>query len=501
MSSSPKSPSSYGQILKASAFIGGSSVITLLLGVVRNKVLAVLIGTEGTGLFGTYNSVSMLVGGIAGMGINNSGVRQIAEAAGTGDEEKIARTVTTLRRTALILGFLGMLLLLAFSGPIAKATFGDTDRAGAMALLSVTVLFSAVAAGQVALIQGLRRIADLATLSIWGALLGTALGLPLVYFFRENGIVPLLITVSALTILPSWWFARKIQVRKVPMPARALWHEARSLLGLGVVFMLSGLMSSVVAYLTRVLVIRQMNLEAAGLYQAAWTISGVYVSFVLNAMGADYYPRLTAASASNEEVNRLVNEQTEISLFMAVPGILGTLALAPWLVPLLNTPDFAPAVEILRWQILGVLGRVIAWPIGFVLLAKGCSRSFFLTEVACNAVHLTLIWLGMRRFGLAGLGMAFFGFYVFSSLLVYGVVHRLSGFHWTKSNVQLVLGVVGTTALVFLVTTPAVPQAWGMSMGGLVTAAAGLFCTRRLIRRVGPAKVDAWLRKLRLRSG
>ncbi len=501
MSSSPKSPSSYGQILKASAFIGGSSVITLLLGVVRNKVLAVLIGTDGTGLFGAYNSVSLLVGGIAGMGINNSGVRQIAEAAGTGDEEKIARTVITLRRTALILGVLGMLLLLAFSGPIARATFGNADRAGSMALLSVTVLLGAVAAGQVALIQGLRRIADLATLSIWGALLGTVLSLPLVYFFREKGIVPLLITVSALTILPSWWFARKIQVRKVSMSARALWHEARSLLGLGVVFMLSGLMSSAVAYLTRVLVIRQMDLEAAGLYQAAWTVSGVYVSFILNAMGADYYPRLTAASASNEEVNRLVNEQTEISLFMALPGILGTLAFAPWVVHLLYSAEFAPAVEILRWQILGVLGRVIAWPIGFVLLAKGCSRSFFFTELACNVVHLGLIWLGMKQFGLAGLGMAFFGFYLFSSLLVYGVVHRLSGFRWTKSNVQLVLAVLAMTAFVFLVTIPAVPRTLGMVLGGVMTLAAGIYCARRLLKRVSHAKVNEWLNKLRRRSG
>ena len=46
------------------------------------------------------------------MGINSSGVRQIAEAVGTGDSERIARTVTTLRRVAFCSGVVGALLLL-----------------------------------------------------------------------------------------------------------------------------------------------------------------------------------------------------------------------------------------------------------------------------------------------------------------------------------------------------------------------------------------------------
>ena len=126
------------------------------------------------------------------------------------------------------------------------------------------------------------------------------------------------------------------------------------------------------------MVIRQMGLDAAGLYQAAFALSSVYVGFVLGAMGADYYPRLTAVSADNKKVNRLVNEQTEVSLLLALPGILGTLTFATWVIHLLYSAQFEPAVDILRWQILGVLGRVVSWPVGFVLLAKGSWKSILL---------------------------------------------------------------------------------------------------------------------------
>ena len=44
---------SYGQILKSSAWIGGSSVLTIGIGVVRTKAMAVMLGPAGFGLMGS----------------------------------------------------------------------------------------------------------------------------------------------------------------------------------------------------------------------------------------------------------------------------------------------------------------------------------------------------------------------------------------------------------------------------------------------------------------
>lgn len=477
--------SSYSQIFKSTALIGGSSVINVLLSIVRTKALAVMIGTEGMGLFGAFSSVTTLVSGIAGMGINSSGIRQIAEAVGTNDQHRITRTIFTLRRTAFALGALGAMALLILSLPISKVTFGSDAYVGSLALLSVTILFTAVADGQMALIQGMRRIRDLAAISIWGALLGTVFSIPIVFLFREKGIVPFMVTISALTILTSWRYTREIKTEEVYMPLSAVWTEARALLGLGIFFMASGLMNSALAYLSRVMVIRQMGLDAAGLYQAAFALSSVYVGFILGAMGADYYPRLTAVSANNEEVNRLVNEQTEVSLLLALPGVLGTLTFATWGVHLLYSAQFEPAVDILRWQILGILGRVVSWPIGFVLLAKGRGKTFFYTELAANILHLCLIWLGMKWFGLSGLGIAFFAVYAFYLLMILSVVQRLSGFTWTKANLRLVLCSLLATVAVFLGTAGGLDTGWRVVIGGGLTLGTAFYAARKMVCRAG----------------
>src|SRR4030095_7532859 len=118
---------SSGQILKSSALVGGSSAVNIALGIVRTKAMALLLGPAGFGLFGLYGSIQNLTQSIAGMGINSSGVRQIAEAKGSGDKQRIAQTAAVLRRTSLVLGLLGATFLLLFSRQISTLTFGSRD--------------------------------------------------------------------------------------------------------------------------------------------------------------------------------------------------------------------------------------------------------------------------------------------------------------------------------------------------------------------------------------
>ena len=82
---SKEKKNTYGQILKSSALIGSASMIGLGFGIIRNKAMAMILGAAGLGLAGNFISIIELVRTLAGMGISNSGVRQIAEAVGSGD--------------------------------------------------------------------------------------------------------------------------------------------------------------------------------------------------------------------------------------------------------------------------------------------------------------------------------------------------------------------------------------------------------------------------------
>ena len=225
-------------------------------------------------------------------------------------------------------------------------------------------------------------------------------------------------------------------------------EEAGALLKLGSVFMASAVLTTGAAYAIRILVRNNIGLEAAGLYQSAWSIGGLYVGFILQAMGSDFYPRLTAVANDDTECNRLVNEQAQIGLLLAGPGVIATLTFAPLVIALFYAATFVAAVEPLRWICLGMALRVIAWPMGYIILAKGARSIFFWTEVAATVVHVGLAFMLVGRFGLAGATMAFFGLYIWHGILIYVIVHRLTGFRWSAANRR--------TGLLFLPLTGAV---------------------------------------------
>jgi PST family polysaccharide transporter len=481
---------SYGQILRSSATIGGASAVNVAIGIARTKAMALLLGPAGIGLLGLYILIADLARAIAGVGVNSSGVRQVAEAAGSGDADRIARSAGALRVISLVLAIVGAVLLAAFSAEISALTFGDEHHAGAVALLSLAVCFHLIADGRSALIQGLRRISDLAKLSMTSAFFGTVVSVSIVYFLGRDGLAPALVAIAATTLVISWWYSRKAGIQSPPMTPRQLTQEARGLLKLGVAFMASGLLMLGAAYVVRMVVLRHSGLDAAGFYHAAWTLGGLYIGFILQAMGADFYPRLVAVIKDDAQGNRLVNEQAHISLLLAGPGVIATLTLAPLVLALFYSAKFAEAVDVLRWICLGIALRVITWPMGFIIVAKSRQGIYFVTELAWALVNVGLTWICVRSFGLVGAGIAFFASYVFHALMIFPIARRLSGFRWSTENGKAGLFFISSITVVFC-GIYALPPLFATCLGLTMMVLSATRSIRTLLR-LAPEGMARW---------
>ena len=479
-----KSANTYGQILKSSSIIGGAQGINYLIAMVRTKLVAVLLGPSGVGLVGLYVSATELVGTIAGLGIGTSGVREVAEAHGGRDVEHVARTVKTLRRACWATGIVGWILAAALSYPLSVYTFGSGERAWAVAILGITILIAAVSSGQSALIQGTRRIGDLARMGMLGAVAGTIIAVGLYGWLGESGIVPVLIVTAAVNLSFSWWFARKIPLATVSLTWKETLGNSKQLVGLGLAFMYGALLAAILGLTIRSVIVRQLGLDANGIYQAAWAISGMFAGFILNAMGTDYYPRLTAVAHDNEQVNRLVNEQIEIGILLALPGLLGTLAFAPWLMRVFYSAKFLPAAGLLPWLALGIFGQVITFPLVFIQRAKGKVGWMIFSQTHYYLLNLVLALFLIRAYGVVAAAWAYALVNYIHGFVVIGIARRLSNFAWTPHSARVAFSAGGLICLGF--TSQLLARGFeGFAIGGLLTSAASLFSLRGIASRLG----------------
>lgn len=491
--------SSYRSVLRSSSIIGSANAVNYLMALVRVKIIAVLLGPAGVGLVSLYTSAITLAGTVSGFGIASSGVREVALAFSQHDTKAAARTVRVLRRVCWFTGFIGWALAVALAPFLSCWVSGSKEHAWAIALLGGTLLLGSISGGQMALLQGVRNIGDIARANIMAMLINTCVAIGLYALLGQQGIVPVMALSAVVSLFASWWFARKVDVESVLISWRETVAGALQLAGLGFAFMWSALLIAGLDMATRSLLTRELGISAAGHYQAAWAISGMFAGFILSAMGSDFYPRLTGAIHDKAMATRTVNEQTEIGLLLALPGLLATLAFAPWLMEAFYTRQFLPGAILLPWFVLGVFGRVVSWPLGYIQLAKGASRWFITTETLFIGFQLGLVLWMVPRYGLVGVGYSFAATYVVYPLAMLWLSRSLIGFRWSPGVMRL-LALSGVCVGGGLAATACLTGVSQHLAGGLITLIGGVASLRGLAERLGQAHAIVKL-ALRLPGG
>lgn len=445
-----KSENSYGQILRSSSIIGGASVLNILIGLLKTKAAALLLGPAGVGLIGLLQSLMGTASTIAALGFGNVGTRQIAEAAGAGQREAIVVARRALFWGTLGLSLLGGLIFWLLRGTLAREVLRQPELAPLVGWLALGVTLSVAAGSQTALLNGLRRIGDIARVNVSSALLSTLVGLAALVLWGEQGIFLFILSAPLASFLLGHWFVSRLpRVEAAQARWRQLLQQWQTLVQLGVSFMLAGLAVTVGQLVVRTLIQRELGAEALGHFQAAWMISMTYLGFVLQAMGTDYYPRLTASIRDAEATNRLVNEQTEVALLLAGPVFLLMLGLAPWVIQLLYSSQFQEAAHVLRWQVFGDILKVASWPLGFVILAAGAGRTFVFTESLAISIFVALTWWGLPVWGVEMTGLAFVGMYALYLPAVFFLAKKRTQFSWQRGvlrQLSLVLLLAALTA-------------------------------------------------------
>ena len=359
-------------MLAATSVTGLASVGNIVVSVVRVKVVALLVGPAGIGLLGLYLRLATLVGTLSGLGLSQSGVREVAAARGPA---ALAATRRALVVASLAMGALAWVVMWLLREPIAAAIFEDVAFAGDVVWLGLAVLATGLATTQTAYLQGLRRIKDAALVTVLGALCGAVVGLSFVWAFGRDGLVALVIASPVGGSVVAWWFARRARNQVEAGAPEISWGELvprwRALATMGLAVMVSQVASNYVALEARARIVEELGLAASGHFEASWQISMTYIGFVLTAMGADYFPRLTGAIASekgetfivSKPSHRLVNDQTEVALLLAAPVLVGLAGLAPIGIHLLYSGDFGPSIELLRVQAIGDTIQRLAGPL------------------------------------------------------------------------------------------------------------------------------------------
>lgn len=431
--------SSYNQIIKATSIFGGSQLISIILGIVRTKIVAILLGAAGVGLLGVFQSIIDTTRSITSLGLDTGGVKDIATAANSENPEDLPRSVSIFKKWFLWTALIGFFACIAFCLPISVWVFGDVKYSMQVAALSVCVFLATLATGRSVFLQGMRQISYMAKASILSAVCTLLVVIPLYYFFGIYGIIPALIGGNLLWFFCTDYYYRKLDIKSITVENKEIVQAGLNTLKLGLFIVLSTVLSMLSMLLIRTYLMRSIDVEAAGLFQAVWTITNIYLGLILKSMGTDFFPRLCSVVDEKKGVRLLVNEQLYIVLVISSPIIVGMLLFSEVILPILYSSEFSNAASLLQWQIVGTFLKVVSWPVAFILLAKNKGLLHFITEGLFFVVYLAISYFLFPHYGLDSVGIGYFVAYIFYFIVIFAIGRGLSGFVWSKAVLKMIL--------------------------------------------------------------
>ena len=404
-----KKDDSYSHILKYTGIFGGVQGLNILMSVVRNKLVAIILGPEGMGLISLFNSSIKLVSDSTNLGISMSAVREVSEAYEHGDEEKLNHIVSLVRLWSFLTALLGMLVCIVFSPFLNSFTFSWGDHTHHFVLLSPTVAMMAITGGELAILKGTRRLKSLAVISVYGVIATLLTSIPLFYIWGESAIVPSIALVALLQMLLTICYSFRLFPTCFSMSlsrAKSLFGEGLGMVRLGVAFILAGILGSGAEFAVRSYLNYTSGLDMVGFYNTGFMMTMTYAGMVFQAMETDYFPRLSAIEGTGTELNSVVNRQIEISLLLVSPLLAAFILGSPLILRLLFSAKFLPVVGMMKIALIAMYFRAITLPIEYISLSKGDSKTYLFLEALYDVLLIALVILGFKLWALEGTGIA-----------------------------------------------------------------------------------------------
>lgn len=396
---------SYRHILKYTGIFGGVQGLNVLIGLVRTKLVAILLGPSGMGLASLFNTTVGFVSQATNLGLPISAVRQMSELYDQGDQEAINHFVKVIRGWSLLTALVGMLVCVAIGPFLSQTTFAWGDHSLHFMLLSPAVGMMAITGGETAILKGMRKLGSIAIIQVLAVVAALAISVPVYYVFGESGIVPVIVMMAFATMV----LTLKQSLKLIPLRlrgAKGMLGEGMEMVRLGVAFTLAAVIGTASEMLIRSYLNVVGDLDMLGLYNAGYMLTITYAGMVFSAMESDYYPRLSGVQHDIAATNECVNRQMEVSLLLLSPMLAGLIIALPILIPLLFSSQFLPVVEMAQVATLAMYLKVMTLPVAYITLARGYSLSYLFLETSYFVAFVLLFVFGYEQWGLYGTGIA-----------------------------------------------------------------------------------------------
>lgn len=435
------------EIIKAIFKTGSCSIISIILTVISSKVLAIVLGSNGVGLYSLIKQTLDTATTAGVMGGQTALVQGLASKQGAEKDRYLTTVFWIFVCGAMVIA----LCFLLFSPLISQTIFASKDEKTIslvrwMALPAVLAIMSTYLGS---LLNGFRAIGRLAIGQVIVSIVTVFLMYPISKLVSSGYIIAFILMISAstmggiifcLTVAQKEKWLNPLIVNFKPKIDKG---DVKHFYQIAITTLISGLIGVGVMLIIRTMITRYGGFSSVGIFSVAWALSMTYVMLVVGSFGTYYLPTLSGINDIPSR-NKLIQDLFRISLLLIIPIIITVIVLKPLLITVLYTHEFMPSLKIIRWMLVGDYFKVCSWVFAMPMLAYKDMNVFFWTELSWNMGLLILSYIGIIYYNdIQLIGTAFLILYVFYFVYSIFYAHNKHSVVLTKNSlVHWILGLL-----------------------------------------------------------
>ncbi|MBS3739190.1 O-antigen translocase [Mesohalobacter halotolerans] len=393
-------------LLQVTSFNSFSIVVKLITSFAVSKLIALFLGPSGLTYIGNLrNALSVLQNFITG-GLVKAAVRYSGE--NKHDEFGFKTFISTLLWVLIFLSLVVFILVYGFSESLSNLVFDQPSYSFVFKWLSVLLPIYGMNAFMLSVLNGLNHFKKVIKINLFTHILNLLLFGYCLYFYGLNGALMAIIILPSASLVLTCIIARKhLKVFKIDLK---LWTtlQVKNFGQYAFMTMISAISFPLVYLGIRQYLTAQINIDAAGYWEANFRLSTFYLIFMQSLLNLYILPKYVQAKSLKEFRGIAMGFYKQILPLFAF-GLIILFLLRKYLVLIVFSEEFMPVTSILGWQMIGDFFRISALVLVYQFHAKKMVWHYVLTDLfLAIGLYFSAI-LGVQYFDITGvvIGHAF----------------------------------------------------------------------------------------------
>jgi PST family polysaccharide transporter len=393
-------------LLKVLSLNSFSVGISFVLGIVSTKIISVFLGPSGMALLGSFRNFTSMNKSIATLGINNSLIKLFIE--NKNDKKELAILYSTFFWVFLVISIFVGGITLVFANDFSDLLFFNSDYANPIRFFGLLLPLVVLNAFWLAIYNGLEQFNRIVLIQIVSNVLIFGLTTFLIWSKNIAGGLYAIALGELLMILITFLFVIKdksqfkFDLQKI---------IDKKYFGVIKNFSIMDLLTAFIVPLTlmfiRNYIVKTHSIQDAGIWDATNKISSFYMSLFSSGLSLYYMPKLASLKTDLDfKIELRSYFKVFVPLFFLM--LLIILLFKDLLLNIIFTKDFMQVKEVLIWQLLGDLFRVMTLAFGYQIVVKSRMKDYFIIEIVFNSLYLVLSFYLVKIFSFEGALQSYF---------------------------------------------------------------------------------------------